>query len=68
MKSRPHDAHHWEAAHESPRSMLIPLFVLAVGSILAGYPFYKVFVAADVESYLSCSSQVTHASPVAPAG
>jgi NADH-quinone oxidoreductase subunit L len=48
---RPHDAHHWEAAHESPRSMLIPLFVLAVGSILAGYPFYKVFVGADVESF-----------------
>ena len=48
---RPHDAQHWEAAHESPRSMLIPLFVLAVGSILAGYPFYKVFVGADVESF-----------------
>src|SRR5262249_51008253 len=48
---RPHDAEHWEAAHESPRSMLIPLFVLAVGSILAGYPFYKVFVGADVEGF-----------------
>jgi NADH-quinone oxidoreductase subunit L len=48
---RPHDAHHWEAAHESPRSMLIPLFVLAVGSILAGYPFYQVFVGADVEGF-----------------
>ena len=27
---RPHDEAHFEAAHESPRSMLIPLFVLAV--------------------------------------
>jgi NADH-quinone oxidoreductase subunit L len=48
---RPHDAQHYEAAHESPRSMLIPLFVLALGSILAGYPFYQVFVGADVESF-----------------
>jgi NADH-quinone oxidoreductase subunit L len=48
---RPHDAAHLEAAHESPRSMLIPLFVLAVGSILAGYPFYQVFVGAGVEDF-----------------
>jgi NADH-quinone oxidoreductase subunit L len=48
---RPHDPEHCEAAHESPRSMLIPLFVLALGSILAGYPFYQVFVGADVESF-----------------
>jgi NADH-quinone oxidoreductase subunit L len=48
---RPHDPQHCEAAHESPRSMLIPLFVLALGSILAGYPFYQVFVGADVESF-----------------
>jgi len=48
---RPHDAAHLEAAHESPRSMLIPLFVLAVGSILAGYPFYQIFVGAGVEDF-----------------
>jgi NADH-quinone oxidoreductase subunit L len=48
---RPHDTAHFEAAHESPRSMLIPLFVLAVGSILAGYPFYQIFVGADVEGF-----------------
>jgi NADH-quinone oxidoreductase subunit L len=48
---RPHDAEHYEAAHESPRSMLIPLFVLALGSILAGYPFYQMFVGADVEGF-----------------
>jgi NADH-quinone oxidoreductase subunit L len=39
----PHDHHHYEAAHESPLVMLIPLFVLAAGSILAGFPFKEVF-------------------------
>ena len=48
---RPHDTQHFEAAHESPRSMLIPLFVLAVGSILAGLPFYHIFVGAGVEGF-----------------
>ncbi len=48
---RPHDVAHYDAAHESPRSMLVPLFVLAVGSILAGLPFYQVFVGAGVEDF-----------------
>jgi NADH-quinone oxidoreductase subunit L len=48
---RPHDTQHFEAAHESPRSMLIPLFVLALGSILAGLPFYQLFVGADVAGF-----------------
>jgi len=39
----PHDQHHYEDAHESPMVMLIPLGVLAAGSILAGYPFAKFF-------------------------
>ena len=30
----PHDQHHYEAAHESPLVMLVPLGVLAAGSIL----------------------------------
>ena len=29
----PHDQHHYEAAHESPLVMLVPLGVLAAGSI-----------------------------------
>jgi NADH-quinone oxidoreductase subunit L len=33
----PHDRHQYEAAHESPLTMLIPLGVLAVGSIAAGF-------------------------------
>ena len=39
----PHDQHHYEAAHESPLPMMIPLVVLAIGSILAGFPFKEVF-------------------------
>ena len=39
----PHDHHHYEAAHESPLVMLIPLAVLAIGSIAAGWPFLHIF-------------------------
>ncbi len=48
---RPHDEAHFEAAHESPRSMLIPLFVLACGAILAGLPFYNIFAGAGIENF-----------------
>ena len=37
------DHHTFDHAHESPLSMLIPLFVLAVGSILAGVFGAKIF-------------------------
>lgn len=40
----PHDEQHYEAAHESPIWMLIPIGVLAVGSIFAGFPFKELFV------------------------
>jgi NADH-quinone oxidoreductase subunit L len=39
----PHDQHHYEAAHEAPYWMLVPLGVLAAGSILAGFPFKELF-------------------------
>jgi NADH-quinone oxidoreductase subunit L len=39
----PHDQEHYEAAHESPFWMLIPIGVLAVGSIFAGFPFKALF-------------------------
>src|SRR6476469_653926 len=39
----PHDIDHYEAAHESPIWMLIPIGILAAGSILAGFPFKEVF-------------------------
>ncbi|ETR75320.1 NADH:ubiquinone oxidoreductase subunit L [Afipia sp. P52-10] len=47
----PHDRHHYEAAHESPLVMLIPLFVLAAGSILAGFPFKEVFTGHGTEEF-----------------
>jgi NADH-quinone oxidoreductase subunit L len=40
----PHDQEHYEAAHESPIWMLIPIGVLAFGSIFAGFPFRELFV------------------------
>ena len=47
----PHDHHHHEAAHESPIVMLLPLGVLAAGSVLAGYPFKELFAGHDVEHF-----------------
>jgi NADH-quinone oxidoreductase subunit L len=47
----PHDHHHYEAAHESPLVMLIPLFVLAAGSLLAGFPFQEVFAGHGTEEF-----------------
>ncbi|MFZ5693340.1 MAG: NADH-quinone oxidoreductase subunit L [Pseudomonadota bacterium] len=47
----PHDHHHYEAAHESPLTMLIPLYVLGAGSILAGYPFYEYFAGHHVQEF-----------------
>ena len=37
------DHHAHDHAHESPRTMLIPLGVLAVGAVLAGMIWYKPF-------------------------
>ena len=39
----PHDQEHYEAAHESPIWMLVPIGILAAGSILAGFPFKELF-------------------------
>ena len=39
----PHDRHHYEAAHESTLVMLIPLGLLAIGSIAAGWPALRLF-------------------------
>jgi NADH-quinone oxidoreductase subunit L len=47
----PHDRAHHEAAHESPLTMLVPLAVLAAGSILAGYPFFGLFAGHGVEEF-----------------
>ena len=39
----PHDHHHYEAARESAKVMLVPLAVLAIGSIAAGWVFLPLF-------------------------
>ncbi|HWL05948.1 MAG TPA: NADH-quinone oxidoreductase subunit L [Xanthobacteraceae bacterium] len=44
----PHDRHHYEAAHESPLVMLIPLALLGAGSFAAGLPFKEMFAGHDV--------------------
>jgi NADH-quinone oxidoreductase subunit L len=48
---RPHDRHHYEAAHESPPVILIPLAFLAAGAILSGYPFKELFTGHGVEPF-----------------
>jgi NADH-quinone oxidoreductase subunit L len=47
----PHDPEHYEAAHESPLWMLVPLGVLAAGSIFAGFPFKELFAGHHVEEF-----------------
>jgi NADH-quinone oxidoreductase subunit L len=47
----PHDQEHYEAAHESPMWMLVPIGVLAAGSILAGFPFKELFTGHGVEEF-----------------
>jgi NADH-quinone oxidoreductase subunit L len=47
----PHDKHHFDAAHESPLVMLVPLGALAAGSILAGWPFYQYFAGHHVAEF-----------------
>jgi NADH-quinone oxidoreductase subunit L len=47
----PHDHHHYEAAHESPLVMLVPLAVLAIGSIGAGWPFLHIFEGNGAEEF-----------------
>ncbi|AWL95840.1 MULTISPECIES: NADH-quinone oxidoreductase subunit L [Bradyrhizobium] len=47
----PHDEHHYEAAHEAPLWILIPIGVLAVGSIIAGFPFKELFAGHGIEEF-----------------
>src|ERR1700710_2902210 len=46
-----HDRHHYEAAHESPLAMLVPIGILAAGSLLAGFPFKELFAGHGVEEF-----------------
>jgi NADH-quinone oxidoreductase subunit L len=47
----PHDQHHYEAAHESPAVILIPLGVLAIGSVAAGFPFKEFFAGHETHEF-----------------
>src|SRR5215208_3514908 len=47
----PHDQEHHEGAHEAPLWMLIPIGVLAAGSLLAGFPFKELFAGHGVEEF-----------------
>jgi NADH-quinone oxidoreductase subunit L len=47
----PHDKHHYDHAKESPLVILIPLGVLAFGSIAAGIPFKDLFTGHGVEHF-----------------
>jgi NADH-quinone oxidoreductase subunit L len=52
---KPHDKHHYDAAHESPLVMLVPLGALAAGSILAGWPFKEYFTGHHVAEFFRSS-------------
>src|SRR6202047_4151743 len=54
----PHDPEHYEAAHEAPLWMLIPIGILAAGSILAGFPFKELFAGHGVEEFFRASVQM----------
>ncbi len=54
---QPHDHHHFEEAHESAKVMLIPLAVLAVGSIAAGWPALSLFTGHGAEEFFRDSIQ-----------
>ncbi|WP_445487671.1 NADH-quinone oxidoreductase subunit L [Rhodopseudomonas sp. RCAM05734] len=47
----PHDKKHYDLAHEAPYVMLVPLGVLAAGSILAGFPFKELFAGHGIEEF-----------------
>src|SRR5262249_30482728 len=48
---QPHYQAHYEAAQESPLTMLIPLGALMAGCFLAGWPFENIFAGSGVESF-----------------
>ncbi|HWW46818.1 MAG TPA: NADH-quinone oxidoreductase subunit L [Xanthobacteraceae bacterium] len=54
----PHDRKHYEAAHEAPLTMLVPLALLSAGSILAGFPFKDLFAGHGVEEFFRSSLQM----------
>jgi NADH-quinone oxidoreductase subunit L len=58
----PHDQDHYEAAHESLKVMLVPLAVLAIGSIAAGWPCVGVFTGQGAVDFFRDSLKLAAAS------
>jgi NADH-quinone oxidoreductase subunit L len=54
----PHDHHHYETARESAKVMLVPLAVLAFGSIAAGWPALSLFTGQGAEEFFRDSLQL----------
>jgi NADH-quinone oxidoreductase subunit L len=54
------DHHTHEHAHESPMTMIIPLGVLALGSVFAGMIWYEPFFGHDVEEFFGHSVYMNH--------
>jgi NADH-quinone oxidoreductase subunit L len=47
----PHDREHYEHAHESPLVMLVPLALLAIGSLAAGWPVVALFTGHGADTF-----------------
>ncbi|BAT60237.1 NADH-quinone oxidoreductase subunit L [Variibacter gotjawalensis] len=55
---KPHDQHHYDEAKESPLVVLVPLGILAVGSIAAGFVFKEVFIGHHVAEFFRESIKI----------
>jgi NADH-quinone oxidoreductase subunit L len=60
----PYDRHHYEAAHESPKVMLIPLGLLAIGSFAAGWPFVEIFMGHGADLFFGTSLKLVEADAI----
>src|SRR6202165_1423345 len=56
-QGNPHNRRHYKAAREGPPVVLVPLGVLAAGSIFAGYPLKELFAGHAVEEFFRESLQ-----------
>ncbi len=56
----------WHHVHESPRTMLVPLVLLAVGAVLAGYVEVPKFLFGGVEKFSEFLAPVLPRQEVAP--
>src|ERR1700733_4165682 len=54
----PHDRHHYDEARESPLTMLIPLGVLAIGALGAGFTFKTIFEGRGAEEFFRNSLMI----------